>query len=52
MRKQKKNVPLYMKIRIALSGVLTLIWMYLIFALEAKDTRDFLPDDQNPLWSS
>lgn len=50
MRKQKKNVPLYMKIRIALSGVLTLIWMYLIFALEAKDTRDFLPDDQNPLW--
>ena len=50
MRKQKENVPLYMKIRIALSGVLTLIWMYLIFALEAKDTRDFLPDDQNPLW--
>lgn len=50
MRKKKENVPLYMKIRIALSGVLTLIWMYLIFALEAKDTRDFLPDDQNPLW--
>lgn len=50
MRKQKENVLLYMKIRIALSGVLTLIWMYLIFALEAKDTRDFLPDDQNPLW--
>ena len=48
---KKMNVPLYMKIRIVLSGIFTLGGLYIAFAVGAKDTREFLPYDQNPLWN-
>ena len=48
--KNKMDVPWYMKIRIALGLLLTLGCLYIVFALGVKDTRDLLPNDQNPLW--
>lgn len=48
--KKKMYMPVYMKVRIVLSVILVLGAIYIALALELKETRNFLPDSQNPLW--